>query len=75
MFKSFRDNDVISSRVSELRGALARTGASRPEKNSSSPMVRSECVYKSVRKMSGSQVSAFAVSVRKSINRNKIEGR
>ena len=73
MFKSFRDSDVISSSVSELRGELARTGASRPEKNSSSPIVRSEWVYKSVRKMSGSQVSAFAVSVKWSVDSDKIE--
>jgi hypothetical protein len=75
MFKSFRDSDVISSSVSELRGALARIGESRPEKNSSSPMVRSEWVYKSVRKMSGSQVSAFAVSTKRSMDNNRIEGR
>jgi hypothetical protein len=63
IFKSFRDSDVTSSRVSGLRGALARAGAS-PEKNSSSPMVRSEWVYKSVRKRRGDQAPAFAVSAR-----------
>ena len=49
------ESNVISSSVSELRGALPQTGASRPEKNSSSSMVRSESVYMSVRKTSGSQ--------------------
>jgi hypothetical protein len=72
MFKSFRDSDVISSSVSELRGELARAGGLRLEKNSSSPMVRREWVYKSVRRMSGSQVSAFPVSVRRSMDSNKI---
>jgi hypothetical protein len=52
IFKSFRDSDVISSMVSELRS----------EKNSSSPMVRSELVYNSVRQRSGSQAPAFEVS-------------
>jgi hypothetical protein len=64
MFKSFRDSDVISSSVSGLRGVLARAGVSKPEKNSSSPIVRRECVYKSVRKRSGSQLSTFEMSAR-----------